>query len=1185
MLHVEVTSPKSKRADPLSVYIRLKKIATIDGNMAQSYVFNTTCSFGQHSTVKYTCPNSGVDLVHHCRGVAGTFSSKCPIATVSCATTDLATQLVHAISNCFAVNETNDYVLCSCNMTVNDVKRRQLSVASPVVASFPSSAVTAGQEFLDQSGFVTVGLMIKYVGEEFADPFHEASDLMSADSAAHVITVIVMFGSLWALGGIALISLWAKRNYGSEGKKRDVIAGRKIGALTIGGLNEVKDENQMKLTALKRLIAYVDSVIPAIYLTGSHWSRMKDELLRHHAYLNLAFGYSKSSRKHEYALLLQLLTVQTLLMFLLAVLYDLQGPDDDGSCDHIQTKAKCLQRRSIFDRDIPYCEWVPSSNEVTLPTVDYYVCEYREPQFTFIVGFYCAVVSSLFTAIILRPLTYLFDILSAPTEESIKASIVASAFQTVSSAARRASALAIQMKNIVLPSVKPSTDATKITSTRYIPPDTVQAYRQARLTVNKIGDKFQKDVSMAITSRTTARYYALQQSNVVTSPYNSTSQPSTSLLKSNTSVIVNLQMLKDSIRCQRSMLNSDELALFDKSWGINSSSGQFQLVDAHFAEYTCNRLAPPMEIIQHELVYVQEESKHIAKELEPCTDTHKGIELLQLFIEDLLGRTTPAAKIFRSKAEEDYHHLPVVSMRSKYLATAIILLLDAFFIYYSILKGFVKGNSWQRSYMFACIVQFIVEVFVFESFECLWINVVVPSFVAKEVHSIHATVQAAVEQLMFALTGRQDTFGNHMISQQESKVRDGEVDGRDDDSFADKKASKVILNTPDYLFLSTNVACHYPNLIESLIIMAYQTYMPGELARKWKESHSMITKSKDFFVSGKYIQSLWVFTTVFSVMTISFAATVPFELQRMILRFLQPFILGGLILIYMTISSSRMLTLIFFGIVLGGLIFCVYKYFSSGESDGINDRDNEMQRVHPDVNHKNFPTSVQPENFQPSRSKDAHHTMNDQRILESLEEEVEQQHQMEVKHQKREKNAPPSKPSLSTSVSHMSLAVNEEELDEFSSFSSSSYSFSSDDESESTKSFKSLKSRPPSGKTSRARNNAGLQHSSGNETGRSRTNSHQGHSKFLSSKNGKSGRRSRTQSSVDNSTARSRVASIDSAYARSRAQSDEIANYIIEVMTSDEDEMIEKQYEKKGSKNGKKKEKMRSRLASDDTIQ
>jgi hypothetical protein len=50
----------------------------------------------------------------------------------------------------------------------------------------------------------------------------------------------------------------------------------------------------------------------------------------------------------------------------------------------------------------------------------------------------------------------------------------------------------------------------------------------------------------------------------------------------------------------------------------------------------------------------------------------------------------------------------------------------------------------------------------------------------------------------------------------------------------EEEDSRYFLNAPEYLFVSTNIAKAYPELMESMIVLSYHNHLPGELAKKWR---------------------------------------------------------------------------------------------------------------------------------------------------------------------------------------------------------------------------------------------------------------------------------------------------------------------------------------------------------------
>lgn len=179
------------------------------------------------------------------------------------------------------------------------------------------------------------------------------------------------------------------------------------------------------------------------------------------------------------------------------------------------------------------------------------------------------------------------------------------------------------------------------------------------------------------------------------------------------------------------------------------------------------------------------------------------MEVLHLFVKDLLGRDTPAARIFEIKTEEDFERTKVVTKLSQRLAVVGLIAINFFFVYYSILRGYLKGTHWQQVYAIACAAQVVVEIVINETMECIWVNFFVPTLVTDEVRSVVVAISDTITKLCMTTT------------------------------YNDEDAARYFLNAPDYLFLSTNVAKAYPNLLESMIVLSYNSHLPGEICKKW----------------------------------------------------------------------------------------------------------------------------------------------------------------------------------------------------------------------------------------------------------------------------------------------------------------------------------------------------------------
>ncbi len=60
-----------------------------------------------------------------------------------------------------------------------------------------------------------------------------------------------------------------------------------------------------------------------------------------------------------------------------------------------------------------------------------------------------------------------------------------------------------------------------------------------------------------------------------------------------------------------------------------------------------------VDMVQQEIMIVKQEAMKTIEELKNAGMVHTGLKILHTFIIDILGRHTPAAKIFGSKSEEE----------------------------------------------------------------------------------------------------------------------------------------------------------------------------------------------------------------------------------------------------------------------------------------------------------------------------------------------------------------------------------------------------------------------------------------------------------------------------------------------------------------------------------------------------
>jgi hypothetical protein len=78
----------------------------------------------------------------------------------------------------------------------------------------------------------------------------------------------------------------------------------------------------------------------------------------------------------------------------------------------------------------------------------------------------------------------------------------------------------------------------------------------------------------------------------------------------------------------------------------------------------------------------------------------------------------------------------VVTYTAKVCALVMIIVLNLFFLYYTLLHTSQRDYSYQKNFVSACLFQFLVEAFFYESVECYWVGSLLTS--AMPFDNIHA---------------------------------------------------------------------------------------------------------------------------------------------------------------------------------------------------------------------------------------------------------------------------------------------------------------------------------------------------------------------------------------------------------------------------------------------------------------
>jgi hypothetical protein len=833
--------------------------------------FSSVCGVVNASqTFTYRCAGSEHVIRHNCSQGTGVHVSYCPRPAAACSMLTLETAELSTLDTCSVENATATYTTCRCVVRSSGVRKRRL-------------VTTTEGRILDNTGATNMLATTTYIASDFAGTFTAAGDVGDA-SFASVLVVVVMLGAVWAVGLGVLVAERAFIRW-KPGKVK---------------ISKERDCIQSTLT-------YIDSVVPRVFEKGaSRVHRLMMEIAEHHVLFQLLTGDSYGERQF---LMMQALTELTVLFFLTAEFFDLSQPDDDGTCPHHTIEATCLERTSPFDYEQTYCTWVESSGGANKNE-----CIYNNQGMSIRALFYMTFLTTIISSIVSVPVDYLFGTLKATTATGVQIVDASAVVDTVTSSARRLSSAGLTFLGSarVAPAASSKSGSDKSrgstslqgssgrTSNRVIPASIVEVSTAAQGSFDTIRRNASRLSLRAEGASSTLRSRSARMARTSHSTRQSSSSSvnndgvlrvaeSTTLTKEGSDKLGGALSLMQDIAHQRLLMNSaaKETKNYDTQWGVMSDADGNYIIRSDAAD-----------CIEAAVNESNAEALRLDAVINNYSLQHAGFEMLHLFMLDLLGRTTVAAKIFREKFKEEFGQSRVVVRWHKYAAAGALVALNAFFIYFVMIRGIQKGRDWQLQYITCCAVQVGVDILLFETVECAWLNFLVPQYVHDEVASAAEKLRSLTQKLAGSRTDIED-------AQPELEV------------------TKFFLNAPPHLFASVKLARMKPHLLESLIVGSYRHHLPGEICKTWP--HCSGNEESRHSVATDAGTGLPLLRRVLRGLTLSLQLfiSVPFVYQKVVLRFAQPVVFSGIALIFYTIFSSVVGWMAVFLVALCAVIYAV----------------------------------------------------------------------------------------------------------------------------------------------------------------------------------------------------------------------------------------------------------------------
>jgi hypothetical protein len=853
-------------------------------------------------TFTYRCPDSGHVIRHNCSQGAGVHVSYCPKPAAACGTLALETAKITTPSACIVLNSTASHTTCRCTVSTGGAARKRRSLA------------TTEQQILDDTGATDMLATTVYIASDFADTFNSAGALNHA-TLSSVLVVVLLLGSVWVAGLSVLAVEWG-----------------------VYWWNPAKGKKTKESDGVRSILAYVDSVIPKVFERGtSSVRRLVTEVAQHHVLFEIVTADTPAER---WFLMMQALTELTLLFFLTAAFFDISQPGDDGTCPHYAAKVSCLERVCPFDYSQTYCTWTETVVEGTGGA-----CMYNSQDMSTKALFYMTVLTTVISSIVSVPIDYQFATLKAPTALSLEGSKVSAVVDTVVSGARRVSnaGLAFFEPARVAPSpspvASPKSDTSRgrsflfmqagdgVVANREIPASIAEVSAAARGSMEIVGRNAStlalgaEGASRALRSRSTR--IARRSTAAASSPSNSLNkrdgagmrlaEPTVLTTAGTNDADDGAVLLMQDIVHQRLLMNSSakETKIYDEQWGVLADGADTYTIHPEAAD-----------CIEAAVMESSKEASRMDRALGNYSLQHAGLEMLHLFMLDLLGRNTIAAKIFREKFGEEFGHSRVVVDKQKYFAAAALLALNAFFIYFVMIKGVQKGRDWQVQYVACCMVQMGVDLLLFETIECAWLNFLVPQYVHEEVASAAEKLRSLTQRIAGLRTDIEE-------------------------AKPEQEVTKFFLNAPAHLFVSTKLARKKPQLLESMIVSSYRHHLPGEICKTWPHCNEREETQRSTQARTWLSLLRWFLRGL--ALSLQLFIGVPFVYQKVALRFAQPVVFSGLALIIYAIFTSVAGLVVISVCVLAVVAYAVRRWLNSDET---------ARAVHSDADDGEEPTFI-----------------------------------------------------------------------------------------------------------------------------------------------------------------------------------------------------------------------------------
>lgn len=301
-------------------------------------------------------------------------------------------------------------------------------------------------------------------------------------------------------------------------------------------------------------------------------------------------------------------------------------------------------------------------------------------------------------------------------------------------------------------------------------------------------------------------------------------------------------------------------------------------------------------------IHLNEVRSKVAEEVRALSeakmsDRAKGKRLLYLFQRDLLPGIN--GKILESKTNREKEVEKTVSFNKKVAGWTYLILLNASMLFYIFLFALAQSSMRQRAWLQSFLTWLVMEIFFVGTVVVYLTHIVIPSFTFKDLKRIK----------------------DYLVQSFRNKMK--RKKNRREETFAEAEKT---FNTASYLFVSHRVAALCPDLLESKVILAFQTPWP---VQSYQHQTDLMKNYKGSF---KAIQSS---IATLAIYLISSAIDLPPALHDMTMDMVSTVTVGYVILVHLQLYDLYPILVIIPAVIIGVLIHFAVKANKGKEVDNV----------------------------------------------------------------------------------------------------------------------------------------------------------------------------------------------------------------------------------------------------------